>query len=361
MPEILHIQPHPGGGAENVVEMLESMGGFTHSRAYVASRREPLPALPSIAAGWPKLAVAARHADALHIVGDVSAMLCLPLMRARPAVVSTQGLHFLRRARGVRAGIARSGMRAVTATAARTVCASRAEVDEVSAVAGTEGRHRLALVHNGIPVPPPPSADERDAARAALGIEPDRAVALYLGQLETRKDPLTPVRAVEGLVSQGASIVLLVAGEGPMEEEIRARGNSAVKALGFRRDVPRLLAASDILVMPSAREGLSLAVLEAMSQGLVPVVSDGAGNPEAVGDAGVVYPFGDAQALADALSRLVEAPEERESLGAAARRRVEERFTAERYVSSMREQFEAVLAEAGRTREPGPTAAAPPA
>lgn len=361
MPEILHIQPHPGGGAENVVEMLESMGGFTHTRAYVASRREPVRAFPSIAAGWPRLARAARRADALHIVGDVSAMLCLPLMRSRPAVVSTQGLHFLRRARGPRAVVARTGIRAVTASAARTVCASGAEAEEVSAVAGPEGRRRLALVHNGIPVPPPPSTEDRQAARAALGLEPDRAVALYLGQLEPRKDPLTPVRAVEGLASKGASITLLVAGEGPMEDEIRARGNSVVKALGFRRDVPRLLAAADILVMPSAREGLSLAVLEAMSQRLVPVVSDGAGNPEAVGDAGLVYPFGDAEALASALSRLVEAPDERQSLGEAARRRVEERFTAEQYVNSMREQFEAVLAEAGRAREPGPASAAPPA
>lgn len=349
MPEILHIQPHPGGGAENVVEMLESMdGGFTHRRAYVASRREPLRALPSIVARWPGLARAARRADVLHIVGDVSAMLCLPLMRARPAVVSTQGLHFLRRAGGARARLARAGMRAVTGRASRTVCASRAELDELAAVAGPENRRRLALVHNGIPTLPPASLDECEAARAALGIEPDRAVALYLGQLEERKDPLTPVRAVEGLASQGASITLLVAGEGPMEDEIRSRGNLAVKALGFRRDVPRLLAASDILVMPSAREGLSLAVLEAMSQRLVPVVSDGAGNPEAVGEAGVVYPFGDAEALADALSRLVSAPEERKSLGQAARRRVEERFTAERYVSNMRDQFEAVLSEAGR-------------
>jgi glycosyltransferase involved in cell wall biosynthesis len=226
------------------------------------------------------------------------------------------------------------------------VCASRAELDELAAMASPEGRRRLALVHNGIPTLPPASLDEREAARAALGIEPDGAVALYLGQLEERKDPLTPVRAVEGLASQGASITLLVAGEGPMEDEIRSRGNVAVKALGFRHDVPRLLAASDILVMPSAREGLSLAVLEAMSQRLVPVVSDGAGNPEAVGEAGVIYPFGDAEALADALSRLVSAPEERKSLGQAARRRVEERFTAERYVSNMRDQFEAVLREA---------------
>ena len=75
-------------------------------------------------------------------------------------------------------------------------------------------------------------------------------------------------------------------------------------------------------MLPSRREGLSFAVLEAMGHGLAMVVADGAGNPEAVGDAGLVLPAGDERAFADALARLAADAALRASLGAAARARV---------------------------------------
>ena len=85
----------------------------------------------------------------------------------------------------------------------------------------------------------------------------------------------------------------------------RRSSGSAAPRCGCSASAPtcdRLLAAADAFVMPSEREGLSLAVLEAMGRGLPVVVSDGAGNPEAVGDAGIVVPLGDVSALAAALA-----------------------------------------------------------
>ena len=135
---------------------------------------------------------------------------------------------------------------------------------------------------NGIPpVAPDPAA--RAAARAALGLADGDVAGLYLGELSERKDPLVAVRAAR---AAGPPFVLLVAGDGPLAPEVRALAGPSVRVLGHRDDAPALLAAADVFVLPSRREGLSFAVLEAMGHGLAMVVADGAGNPEAVGDAG---------------------------------------------------------------------------
>ena len=89
-----------------------------------------------------------------------------------------------------------------------------------------------------------------------------------------------------GANAQGAPLTLLVAGDGPLRAKVDATASGTVRILGQREDPSRLLAAADIFVMPSQREGQSVAVLEAMRAGLALVVSDGVGNPEAVGDAG---------------------------------------------------------------------------
>jgi glycosyltransferase involved in cell wall biosynthesis len=105
----------------------------------------------------------------------------------------------------------------------------------------------------------------------------------------------------------------------------------------------QLLAAADAFVMPSEREGLSLALLEAMGRGLPVVVSDGVGNPETVGDAGIVVPLGDTAALAGQLHRLAQDPAARSRFGDAARRRVASAFALERWQADMRRVFSAAL------------------
>ena len=160
-------------------------------------------------------------------------------------------------------------------------------------------------------------------------------MALFIGQLEERKDPLTALAATAAAVAAGAPLVLLVAGEGPLGDRVRALAGPEVRVLGYRDDPQTLFAAADVLVMPSVREGQSIAVLEAMRDGLAVVVSDGPGNPELIGDAGEIVPVGDWEALAEVLMRLAADPDERRRLGAAARRRYEERFSLERFQERM--------------------------
>jgi glycosyltransferase involved in cell wall biosynthesis len=200
----------------------------------------------------------------------------------------------------------------------RTLCQSQAEVDDLARIARPADRDKLVIVDNGVPLPDwPPAGDEP---------ERDGVVALYLGQLEERKDPLTVIRAAEGV----EGLTLLVAGDGPLRAAAEQHASDRIRILGHTDSAP-LLRAADVFVMPSHREGQSMAVLEAMANGLAMVVSDGSGNPEAIGDAGLVVPVGDVDAWQAALQRLTTDPDERTRLQRAARRRAEERFSVERF------------------------------
>lgn len=327
---VLHILPHRGGGGETYIDMLEDLAGFEHGRAPLSAGRTPATGALSIPRNWPAIARAARRADLVHAHGDVAAALALPLLRARPSVVTTHGLHFLRRAMGVRLAVAQGAIRAVVGSTAQVLCTSHAERDELAELLRPALRERLTVVHNGIAAVEPVSEQERAAIRAELGLQPADVAALFLGELEPRKAPLIAVEAASRTAAEGAPLVLLVAGDGPQTAAVRARASPAIRALGFRDDPGRLLAAADVFVLPSEREGLSFAVLEAMAHGLAIVVADGPGNPEAVGEAGIVVAAGDVEALAAALRELTLDAALRARLGSAARDRARHAFGTRR-------------------------------
>ena len=164
-------------------------------------------------------------------------------------------------------------------------------------------------------------------------------LGLFAGQLEPRKAPLLAAAATARARELGAPFVLAVAGDGPQVAELAAMGPAGVICLGYRTDLPRLLAAADVFVQPSEREGMSLALLEAMSCGLAVVAADGPGNPEAVGDAGLLFAARDERALAGALLRLSTEAELRASLGAAARVRALAEFGVQRFVAATRQVY----------------------
>jgi glycosyltransferase involved in cell wall biosynthesis len=115
-----------------------------------------------------------------------------------------------------------------------------------------------------------------------------------------------------------------------VEAEIHDLGLESVAQLsGPRRDVPDLLARSDVFALASRSEGGPISILEAMAAGLPVVASDVGGVRELVADGatGLLVPAGDPDALAAALQRLRADPELRRRLGAAGRERVAERFT----------------------------------
>jgi glycosyltransferase involved in cell wall biosynthesis len=225
-----------------------------------------------------------------------------------------------------------------------TICSSRREHDELAALLERgSARDRLRTIVAGVPDQAKRGA--RDGVRKELGIGDDTTVALFAAELEPRKAPLVAVNSTLEARRTGADLVLLVAGDGSQLPAVMDAADEGIRVLGFRRDLDRLMAAADVFVLPSTREGLSLALLEAMSRSLVPVVAAGPGNPEAVGDTGIVVAPGDVQALAAALAALAGDPEERSRLGAAARERQVSEFGVDRFLREVAGVYERALAE----------------
>jgi glycosyltransferase involved in cell wall biosynthesis len=175
------------------------------------------------------------------------------------------------------------------------------------------------------------SQDRRTKAREALGVGSE-FVWLAVGRLVKQKDYPTLFRALE--LMKNERFVVLIAGNGPLEEELReecrARGlDGHVRFCGAREDILDLYSAADAFVMSSEFEGLSAALLEAASSGLPAVVTDVGGNADVVKDetTGYVVPPMAPKELAAAMHRLMAlSPECLQIMGDGARQLCHEEF-----------------------------------
>lgn len=162
--------------------------------------------------------------------------------------------------------------------------------------------------------------------REELRIPVDTKVFLMVAEFNPLKNHLGMLEAMARLGRQDC--YLLFAGVGPQFEACQARARQLgiepfVRFLGYRRDVPRLLAAADALVLPSFREGLPRCILEAMSVGTPVIGADIRGIRDLLADGcGLLVPPGDVTGWRDALERLASDPELGASLAANARQRV---------------------------------------
>jgi glycosyltransferase involved in cell wall biosynthesis len=256
------------------------------------------------------------HEFAMNAFGGAAALL------ARTASVATiHGRHWAtgrpRRALAYR-GLRRLGMPVVA------VSEDLAEF----LVAGLKlPRSRLEMIHNGIPLPAEVPETERAArraqARAALGIPAGAPLVVAIGNLYPVKDHATLLRAVAQLPAASVAI----AGRGNEEEPLRHLAQELglaeqVHLLGLRDDVDTILTAADIFVQPSLSEGLPLAVLEAMGFGL-PIVATRV----------------DPEALAAALTRVIESADCGTSMGTAGRERAAAEFSVERMTDAYRQLY----------------------
>lgn len=347
MRTVLHVLPHPGGGGETYIDLLEGMEGYRHERFALSPTRSRLRNVPSVLARRAELRRLAADADLVHVHGDMAAMIAAPGLRDRPLVFTTHGLHRLRRSTGPVGWLVRKRLRAAVEASTRTICIAGDEREDLAAALPESLHERLVVVANGVPVAAPVDPEQRARARSALGLADDEVGVLFVGQLEERKDPLGAIRAVETARREGANLVLLIAGGGPLEQQVASEAGPGVRPLGHRDDLTDLYPAADLFLLPSHREGMSFALLEAMAHGLAPVVADGTGNAETVGNAGIVFPAGDLAAMSARLTELAGDPDARISLGAGARERIRTELSLDRFLGGTREQYEAALTNHG--------------
>jgi glycosyltransferase involved in cell wall biosynthesis len=199
---------------------------------------------------------------------------------------------------------------------------------------------KLEVIPSGVEAGEPPPIDAA-AVRRGLGVAPEAPLMLFAGRLAEQKDVHTLLKAADILQHVEPAAVTLIAGDGPLRERLtdRARaydllGTGRARFLGHRDDVPALLAASDLLVLPSRYEGMPNVVLEAMRSRKPVVATAAPGTTELVidGQTGRLVPIGDARALAAALRDAIRDPGARRRWGEAGRARVEAEFGAERMV-----------------------------
>jgi glycosyltransferase involved in cell wall biosynthesis len=212
---------------------------------------------------------------------------------------------------------------------------------------------KVVVIHNGIDLSRvvAPSGQEVAALRRELDLGDDVAVLAVVARLHPEKGQGYLFRALPRLLAAtGGKLRLLVAGAGPFrqayEREVLALGvEGAVRFLGFRADVTRILAASDVVVLPSVAEAFGLVLAEAMAMQRAVVATRVGGIPEIVEDGvtGILVPPASPTALADAIWSLLRDPARRVQLGEAGRRRVLESFRFETMMTRYEALYEALL------------------
>ena len=193
---------------------------------------------------------------------------------------------------------------------------------------------KIQVIYNGIE----PQAETRrtETLRRELGVGEDVFLILCLARFDPEKGLDFLVRSLARLRERTQRpFCCAIAGDGPLLDAVRAQALASglekeVRLLGFRTDVPELLAGADIYVCSSqCNEALSFAILEAMNAGLPLVVTDVGGNrdlAETEGVCGYVTDYGDTEAFSGAMLELMEHADIRREKSAAAREKIARRF-----------------------------------
>jgi sugar transferase (PEP-CTERM/EpsH1 system associated) len=196
---------------------------------------------------------------------------------------------------------------------------------------------KVRTIYNGVDTERYARGD-RAAARHALGIPGDWAVAGTVGRLDPVKDQAGLIRAFAQTRTEKSALV--IAGDGPSRQQLEAvvkelAVGHRVRLLGERSDVPTLLRALDVFVLPSLGEGISNAILEAMATGLPVIATRVGGNGELVSDGmtGRLVEPRCPEALAEALTAYFENPARARAHGAAGRERAVDEFGLERMLA----------------------------
>jgi glycosyltransferase involved in cell wall biosynthesis len=268
--------------------------------------------------------------DVLHLHDPHALAAGLLAARAAPSarVVATRRVDF-----PLRGPLSRWKYR----SCGRVIAVSR-NVDEVLRAHGVPAE-RIRVVYEGVPDRPAlPGGRE---ALAALGVPAGCPVVGNVAALTDHKDHATLVEAAARVRQRVPEARFVVVGEGALRPRLEAlcRERGLLDRwifAGFRDDLDRLFPAFTVVCLSSHMEGLGTSLLDAMAFGRPVVATAAGGIPEAVedGTTGRVVPVRDPAALADALVAVLTDPERAKAMGAAGRRRFEERFTVDHMVEA---------------------------
>jgi glycosyltransferase involved in cell wall biosynthesis len=224
----------------------------------------------------------------------------------------------------------------------------------------------IVVIRNGVDMTRFAGAPAGARIRHELGIPADARLVAVVSRLTRLKGIEHFLRAAAALKPRHPDVRFLIVGEtSPPDPAYLQELQGLAEALGIasqvtftgrRSDVPDILGAADVAVMPSLNEALSNALLESMAAGAPVVATRVGGTPEALtdGETGLLVPPGDAAAIAAAVSRLLDDRELACRLGRAARARIDDQFSVGRMVSATENLYGELLAR----KQPGRSLAA---
>jgi glycosyltransferase involved in cell wall biosynthesis len=201
------------------------------------------------------------------------------------------------------------------------------------------------------------TAERRSVIRHRMGIDSDAEVVVHVGRQEYQKGQRFLLEAFELLAPERPGLMILIAGRkgsaSPLLEALRSRSSfpDRIRFLGYRDDVPDLLAAADVFAFPSLFEGQGCALIEAMGLGLPIVASDIPVLREAVQDAwnGLLVPPASAGTLAHAIARILDERDLAAQLGERSREIFRQRYSIERSAEQMIDLYRRVVASPRRS------------
>jgi glycosyltransferase involved in cell wall biosynthesis len=214
--------------------------------------------------------------------------------------------------------------------------------------AGIGKADQYVVIPPGVTLPGP--VPERAEARGALGLPVDGAVVVFVARLIPVKRPDRMLAVARAL----PEVTFVVAGDGPLHDEVAAGAPANVRLLGWRADVENVYGAADLILLTSDNEGMPVTLIEAALCG-VPAVTTNVGSTGEVvvdGVTGRTVPCAVAP-LVGAVRELLADDDRRRAMGEAARRRAQAEFGIERTTAMHASLYETVLAEPRRRRRPG--------
>jgi len=312
--------PSATGAAFGFVTTAGDPGTDGPSFAVVEIAERPRPAADARAVA--RLRRLARDVDVVHAhglrAGALTVLAVRSMVRRRPAVVVT--LH--------NALVGGRGTAAVHGFLERIVAHGADAVLGVSTdlVAGMALRGARYVDRALVPAPVlPPSTVDRDDTRASIGVDDRTSLLVTVARLAPQKGLEVLADALERLRDMpGLEVRAVVAGDGPLAGALRRdaeRRDLPLDLLGHRDDVGALLAAADVVVVPSLWEGQSLAVQEALKAGAAIVATDAGGTRDVAGNAAAYARPGDSVDLAAKLADVLGSPGRRSQLRRNARER----------------------------------------
>jgi glycosyltransferase involved in cell wall biosynthesis len=237
----------------------------------------------------------------------------------------------------------------------RIIAVSNAVRDDIVRTNLISNPDKVVTIYNGIDVKAFMDSDlTREEAQTQLGLS-DRDAFVYgtVGRLAETKGQEVLLKAFARVYEKYPKSWLIITGKGRLDSELRGLSaelniDERVVFLGYRTDIPEVLKALDVFVLPSIAEGLPGALLEAMATSIPVIASRVGGVPEILNDPslGIMLSPSSTNELASAMERMRSMDEiRRNMMGEALRKRVLEEFTKEKMISSTRREYVTVMNE----------------